>query len=92
MELFLFPEAEQRLPRRWVFIDIQFPGPCVVGCLSERLSGCTSSHLREVKGMKALDRMAGETRRIAERKPNPLVFLPAEPNPIHEGRAEEARR
>ena len=60
--------------------------------MSERLSGCTSFHLREVDPMKHFNRAVGESCRIADRKPDPTVFLPAQPQSYHESRAEGARR
>ncbi len=62
------------------------------GWMSERLSGCTSFHLREVDPMKHFSRAVDESRRIADRKPGPSVFLPAQPQSYHESRAEGARR
>lgn len=60
--------------------------------MSERLSGCTSFHLREVDPMKHFNRAVGESCRIVDRKPDPSVFLPAQPQSFHESRAEGARR
>jgi hypothetical protein len=60
--------------------------------LSDRLCGCTSSDLREVDLMTAIDRAGGESRWIPARKLDPSVFLPANLYPFHEGRAEEAFR
>ena len=52
------------------------------------LSGCTSFHLREVDRMKHTNRTVGKACRIADRKPDPSVFLPAQPQSFHESRAE----
>lgn len=41
--------------------------------------------------MNALDRMAGESRRIPARKLDPSVLLPADPNPFYEVWVEGAR-
>ena len=60
--------------------------------MSERLAGCTSFHLREVNTMKHFNRTMGESCWIADRKPVPSVFLPAQPQSFHESRAEGARR
>ena len=60
--------------------------------MSEMLLGCTSFHLREVDPMKRFNRTVGESCRIADRKPDPSVFLPAQPQSFHESRAEGDRR
>ena len=60
--------------------------------MSELLSGCTSFHLREVDPMKHFNRTVGKACRIADRKPDPSVFLPAQLQSLHESQAEGVRR